>query len=132
MVPVCCAPLRLISTPWERGCDTRAQVSLDTSLCSFFSTILTLPSWTTRTATCPGWRQGCGVSVWMGSLHPSIKHTCNDSDTKQFITGSSISQTKLLVWKDNVSGKICSQGKPLKQPETFLLQFSTSGPPARR
>lgn len=134
MVPVCGAPLRLISTPRERGHDTRAQVSLDMSLCSLFSILPALRSWTHTYSNVLGVEAGMwGVFGW-DLEHPTVKHTCNDPHTEQLVTESPVRQIKLLVrgGGDSVLGKIFSQGKTLKQPEAFLLQFSASGPSARR
>lgn len=97
MVPVCGAPLRLISTPRERGHDTRAQVSLDMSLCSLFSILPALRSWTHTYSNVPGVEAGMwGVFGW-DLEHPTVKHTCNDPHTEQLVTESLVRQIKLLV-----------------------------------
>lgn len=64
--------------------------------------------------------------------HSTIRYTCNDLQTKQFTAVLLINKAKLHFWREHAWGKISVEGKALKQQETFLLQFSTSGPPTRR
>lgn len=133
MVPVCGAPLHLISTPRERGGDTWAQVSLDMSLCSLFSILLALQSWAHTYSNVPGVEAGMwGVSLGGTLSTPPLNTPVMTPTQSSSLQDRQSDRSSCWLGGDNVLGKICSQGKPLKQPEAFLLQFSTSGPPARR